>query len=120
MTDEVVIFVTCPEAEAERLASSLVEERLVACVNIIPSVLSVYRWEEKLCKETESLLVMKSHTRLWHELEPRIRELHTYDVPEIISIPIKHGHMPYLDWVNCQLRDPDNAQPRVTTANKEV
>ncbi len=120
MTDEVVVFVTCPEGEAERIASVLVEDRLVACVNIVPTVLSIYRWQEKVCKENESLLVMKSHTRLWNELEPRIRELHTYDVPEIISIPITHGHMPYLDWVNCQLKDPDRTKPGAITANKEV
>lgn len=100
-----VILVTCPAAEAEQLASALVEERLVACVNIVPAIKSIYRWENKVCKDDETLLVIKSSTHLWNVLESRIRELHSYDVPEIICIPVELGSKPYLDWLNCQLRD---------------
>lgn len=105
MADEVVILVTCPAPEAERIATALVDERLVACVNILPKIVSVYRWDNKTCKDDESLLVIKSSKHLWDALEPRIRELHTYEIPEIICIPIELGSEPYLNWINSQLRD---------------
>jgi periplasmic divalent cation tolerance protein len=105
MPGEVVIFVTCPASESERIATQLVEDKLVACVNIVPGVTSVYRWQGEICRDQESILIIKSNKNLWDKLEPRIRELHTYDVPEIICIPIELGHKPYLDWLNCQLGD---------------
>jgi len=105
MVDEVVVFVTCPTADAEPIAAQLVEDKLVACVNILPQITSVYRWKDEICKEPEALLLIKSHKRLWEPLQARIRQLHSYEVPEIICLAIDSGHKPYLDWLNCQLRD---------------
>ena len=105
MSDEIVALVTCPADQAERIASALVEERLAACVNIVPGVKSIYRWKGEICKDDEQLMVIKSHRRLWSLLEQRILELHTYEVPEIICFPIELAHKPYLNWINCQLGD---------------
>ncbi|HEY9784252.1 MAG TPA: divalent-cation tolerance protein CutA, partial [Candidatus Obscuribacterales bacterium] len=103
MSDEVVVFVTCPSEAADEIAAQLVTESLAACVNIVRSVTSVYRWEGRIEKDEESLLVIKSRLKLWDSLENRIRELHSYDVPEMICIPIVEGLQPYLDWLKASL-----------------
>jgi periplasmic divalent cation tolerance protein len=105
MAGEIVVFTTCAPGEAESLATQLVEERLVACVNVMPQITSIYRWKDELVKDAENLLVIKSHMRLWEPLQARIQELHSYDVPEIICLTIDSGHKPYLDWLNSQLSD---------------
>jgi periplasmic divalent cation tolerance protein len=99
LTDEIVIFVTCPAAESDRIASQLVEEQIVACVNIVPGIISIYRWQGKVCRDSEHLLIMKTERKLWQTLEKRVRELHPYDVPEIIEWPIENGYAPYLNWI---------------------
>ena len=114
MADEIVVFTTCAAGEAESLATQLVEDRLVACVNILPQITSVYHWKDELVKDAESLLLIKTHKRLWEPLQERIKELHSYDVPEIICVTIESGYKPYLDWLNSQLRD------LPTTAGKET
>jgi periplasmic divalent cation tolerance protein len=108
LTDEIVIFVTCPSAESDRIASQLVEERLAACVNIVKAVTSVYRWEEQLCRDSEHLLIIKTERNVWQTLERRICDLHPYDVPEIIALPIENGYMPYLKWAQESVKK-DNA-----------
>lgn len=100
MTDEIVIFVSCPASDSDRIASKLVEERLVACVNIVPAITSVYRWQGEICRDSEQLLIIKSARNMWQTLERRVVELHPYDVPEIISWPIENGYAPYLNWIN--------------------
>ena len=98
-TEFIVVLVTSPsEEEAERLASGLVEEKLAACVNIVP-ISSLFRWEGKLSKENESLLIIKTRYSLFHNLEKRVKELHSYQVPEIIALPVVAGSKDYLDWV---------------------
>jgi periplasmic divalent cation tolerance protein len=98
-TDFIVVFVTCSsQEEADRLALSLVEEKLAACINVTP-VNSFFRWEGKACEESERLLVIKSRGSLFETLEKRVRELHSYDVPEIIALPIVKGARGYLDWI---------------------
>jgi periplasmic divalent cation tolerance protein len=99
MGDEILVLVTCPASESENLAKTVVQERLAACVNVVPGIRSIYLWEGKLCNEIEELLVMKTTGATWIRLRDRVKELHSYDVPEIISIPIKEGHQPYLDWL---------------------
>lgn len=99
MTDFIVAFVTCSsEEEAEGLASRLVEERLAACVNVIPTT-SLFRWEGKLSRENERLLVIKTRSALFDTLEKRVKELHTYELPEIIALPVIAGSNEYLGWV---------------------
>lgn len=99
MAGELIVIVTCPKDSAEKIASLLVEEQLAACVNIVPNITSVFYWQEKLCQEQESLLVIKSHKSKWSSLEERIKVLHSYEVPEIIAITIDHGYPPYLNWL---------------------
>ena len=92
MPNSVITLCTCgSREEAERLATILVEERLVACVNILPEVLSVYRWEGKVETASEHLLFMKTIEERQRELELRIGQLHSYDTPEIISVAIASG-----------------------------
>ena len=96
----VVIFVTVPSfEEGERIVSALVGEKLAACGNIISGLTSIYIWEEKVCKEEEHLLILKTRVEKVEELTGRVGELHSYDVPEIIALPIIYGSGDYLDWV---------------------
>lgn len=103
MAGEIVVLVTCPPAESENLAIALVEERLAACVNIINGVQSIYLWDGKVCNETEKLLVIKSHSSVWDKLRDRVHELHSYDVPEVVSLPIADGLKPYMDWIGASV-----------------
>jgi periplasmic divalent cation tolerance protein len=84
---------------AEQIARALVEERLAACVNIVPGVRSIYRWQGQIADEAEWLLVMKSTRGRYAALEARVRELHSYAVPEVIALTIAEGSRPYLDWL---------------------
>ena len=93
-----VVFCTAPAGEAEALARALVDARLAACVNVV-DVQSCFRWEGAVTSGTERLLVVKTQYRLLDPLIERIRELHSYETPEIIAIPIVGGYAPYLDWV---------------------
>lgn len=101
MSEEVVVFVTCPAGAAEDLAKQLIESELAACVNIIPAIKSVYRWQGELTVDAEeALLIIKSSLILWAQLEAKILSIHSYDVPEIICVPIVEGHKPYMNWLN--------------------
>jgi periplasmic divalent cation tolerance protein len=104
MEEFVVVLVTAgSSAEADRLARTLVDERLAACVNRIPSVRSVYRWQGKVEESEEELLIIKSRRDLFPGLERRVRELHSYSVPEIVALPIVEGSRNYLEWLGEQL-----------------
>jgi periplasmic divalent cation tolerance protein len=99
MTDYIVVYVTAPAEEGPRLARTLVEERLVACVNIVPGLRSFYWWEGKVEDEPEVLCIMKTRSRLFEALRDRVQELHPYEVEEIVALPILAGNPPYLDWI---------------------
>ena len=100
MTDKRVVLVTCgSREEGERIASAVVNEKLAACVNVLPGVRSCYVWEEKLTWSDEVLLVIKSTQARYLELQSRILELHSYDVPEIVALPIEIGLDSYLAWI---------------------
>jgi len=108
MTDFIVVLVTAGSSdEAERLAYDLVEHRLAACVNRIPRIQSIYRWEDNIEKSEEELLLIKTHQSLFPELEKRIREIHSYSVPEIIALPLIAGSHPYLQWLGDQVSAED-------------
>ena len=95
-----VVFVTAPsEAEAARIGRALVEERLAACANIAGQIRSIYRWQDAIEDEAECLMVLKTSHASLEALIDRASELHNYDVPEIIAIPIHQGYPPYLDWI---------------------
>lgn len=100
MTEFCTVLVTAgSEDEAATIARTLVEERLAACCSIIPAVRSVYRWEGAVQDERETLLVIKTAAAMFPRLEERIRALHSYDVPEIIALPIVEGSADYLAWL---------------------
>jgi len=96
-----IVFNTCPDREtAQVIARRLVELQLAACVNIIPAIESVYRWQGKVESETEHLLIIKTHSGCYTELENTIQALHPYELPEVVAVPIEAGLPAYLDWIN--------------------
>ena len=104
MNDFIVVFVTAGSAEeGERIAAALVEERLAACVNRLSGVRSVYRWEGKVERADEELLVIKSRRALFDRVKKRVAELHSYSVPEIIALPLVDGSDSYLRWLDEEL-----------------
>ncbi len=107
MSGEIVALISCPPGKGEELASKLVDEGLAACVNLLPQVQSFYKWQGKFQKDAEELLVVKTGDWLFSRLEQRIKELHPYEVPEIICLPVVRGHAPYLEWMNLNLQLPD-------------
>ena len=100
-TDAIVVLVTCKsKAEARRIAMALVKKRLAACGNILQSPLgSIYRWKDKIERAKEYLLILKSTQRAFAALEREVKRLHSYDVPEIIAVPVGHGSEKYLAWI---------------------
>ena len=90
------------EAAAERIATALVDERLAACVNRIGGVRSTYRWQGKVCHDSESLLVIKTTRERFDAVRERILALHPYELPEVIAVDIAHGHAPYLAWIEAE------------------
>lgn len=98
--EEVVVWVTAgSEAEARSVARALVEAGLAACCNLIPGVRSIYRWQGRVRDEPEWLLAIKTLRGRLEALEAKVREVHSYDTPEIIATPIVAGSEPYLDWL---------------------
>lgn len=105
--DRCVVLVTVSsETEAQTIARALVEERLAACVNIIPGLISIYRWEGQVYEDRELLLLIKSHAEKITALRERIGYLHSYAVPEVIALPITDGSAPYLAWLDSCLTPP--------------
>lgn len=99
-TDYQLVLTTCPDAAvAERIARTLVEERLAACVNILPPMQSIYRWKTQVETASEQLLIIKTRRRDYSLVERRIRELHSYELPEVIAVPIAAGLPQYLAWI---------------------
>jgi len=96
----VVVFVTCPNRRAaERIGRTLVEEHLAACANILQGLTSIYRWEGKVCRDPEVLVLLKTRRSCFPALARRVRELHPYSVPEIVALPVALGSPAYLAWV---------------------
>jgi periplasmic divalent cation tolerance protein len=100
MTDKKLVFTTCASLEeAKNLGQALVERQLAACVNIVPQVQSVYRWQGKIETATEFLLIIKTTAGAFKQLRDALMELHSYDVPECVEIAIEDGNAAYLDWI---------------------
>ena len=99
-SDFVIVLTTLPiEGDAEKFASQLVEEKLAACVNVLPVMRSVYRWKNAIERSDERQLLIKTAASCLTALEARIRTVHPYDVPEFVVIPITQGSATYLSWL---------------------
>ncbi|MCS7083406.1 MAG: divalent-cation tolerance protein CutA [Aquificaceae bacterium] len=94
------VLITCPIDKADELAMMIVEERLGACVNIVEKVRSIYRWEGRIVKDEESLLVVKTSAERFDELLKKVKEVHPYTVPEIIAFSLVGGNNDYLKWID--------------------
>ena len=103
-TEVIVVFMTAanPE-EAGRLAETLVENRLAACVQILPEIESVYRWQGKVERQREVLLIAKTTRAKFEELEKKVRAIHSYETPEIVALPLSDGSGPYLEWLSASV-----------------
>ncbi len=98
--EEIVVYITAPsQAEAEKIGAALVEARLAACVNILPSITSIYSWKGEICREAEVLMIVKSRRSIFDRLIEKVKQLHTYSLPEIIALPILAGSEDYLTWI---------------------
>ncbi|KAI3646836.1 hypothetical protein MP228_009764 [Amoeboaphelidium protococcarum] len=107
-------LVTCPnQNEADKIAHEVVADNLAACVNIVPTVKSVYKWEGKVHSDSECLLVIKTRTEHNNLLLDKIKSIHSYQVPEFITIPITGGSEPYIKWLS------DNTNQDGTNTNSE-
>jgi Uncharacterized protein involved in tolerance to divalent cations len=100
MTDVLLVYITTPDqAESKRIAKILIEEKLAACANILPTIDSVYYWQGELKQNNESLLLLKTHREVFDSLMERAQELHPYDLPCIVALPLCHGIPGFLNWV---------------------
>ena len=104
MTDKIVVFSTCDsEEQAGQIARALVEQRLAACVNILPGARSIYRWKGEIEDAAEWMLIIKSRRDLMEQLRAAIGKLHSYEVPELLAVPVVDGSESYLAWVDREL-----------------
>jgi len=101
----IALFITAASVEeARRISSVLLEQRKVACVNIVPRVSSVFWWQGKLDSAQESLLIIKTKASLLNEVVRLVKEVHSYDVPEVIALPIVGGNQDYLEWIDKEVK----------------
>jgi periplasmic divalent cation tolerance protein len=100
LMEALVVYITAPnEEEAAKIAKILVEERLAGCVNIIKDIRSIYSWQGKLEDEKEVLMIVKTRLELFSALTSKVKELHSYTVPEVIAMPIVDGSEEYIKWL---------------------
>jgi len=103
--ENVVIFITTgTDEEAHRIANMLLNQRKAACVNILPKIRSLFWWQDKLDSAQESLLIVKTRAALVDDIVSMVREIHSYDVPEVIALPIIGGNPDYLEWIGKEVR----------------
>ena len=100
----ILVLNTCPDRDvAESISQQLVKQKLAACINIVPGLTSVYEWQGQIQTDSEVLLLIKTQTSRYAELEQQLLSLHPYELPEIITVSIDSGYPPYLNWLNSSL-----------------
>ena len=99
-----VYITTKNKAQAAEIGKKLVQERIVACVNIVDGMQSIYWWEGKICEDNEAILIAKTSDSLFNNLLARVKELHSYTVPCIVAIPIKKGNPDYINWLQNEIQ----------------
>jgi periplasmic divalent cation tolerance protein len=103
MTKYIVVFITCSsKEEADKIANAVIAKSFAACVNIIDNVRSIFHWQEKVEDADEVLLIAKTKAKLLDEIIPLVKQLHSYDLPEIIALPILGGSEDYLNWIDAE------------------
>ncbi len=108
MTEHLLVYCTAPDTnEAERLGRIVVSERLAACANILPGAQSLYWWQGKVARDTETVLVLKTSKIRFAALERRLADEHPHDCPCIVAIPVAEGHQPFLNWVGAETSQSD-------------
>lgn len=105
MTDAMLVLTTLPSAEAAaELAKAVVGEKLAACANLLPAVRSIYRWQGRVQDESEVLVLFKTRQEHFERLKARLLELHPYEIPEVLAVPVEQGYQAYLDWLGQETR----------------
>lgn len=113
--DAILVLVTAANGEeGTRLADMLVGAHLAACVQIIPEMESVYRWKGKVERQAEVLLIIKTVTSKFNELEREVRALHSYETPEIVALPLTNGSAPYLNWLAASVNVENKSEENVS------
>ena len=103
MSVNFIYMTASSKAEAQKIGRALVESRLAACVNILDNMQSIYRWEEKIQEDSEVVLIAKTTETLVPRLIDKVKSLHTYDCPCIVSLPVLDGYPPFLDWIKTEV-----------------
>lgn len=99
----ILIYTTCPDLySAEQIAEALVSDRIVSCANILPEHKSIYRWDGDIQKETEVVALFKTTEDRWQQAHDKIKELHSYEVPCILKLPVSDGHPAFIRWIEDQ------------------
>ena len=100
MQEKIVVMITTgSEEEGVKIAEALLEERLIACANLIAGIRSLYRWKGQVCDDREILLLCKTERKLFSRLSNKVKSVHSYEVPEIIALSLVEGWQPYLEWI---------------------
>ena len=106
-SDAIVVFMTAgSREEARRLGEMLIAEGLAACVQLLPEMESIYRWQGKIERQPEILIIAKTTQSLFQQLETRVRAEHSYETPEIVAVPLAAGSPPYLEWLSSNVKQP--------------
>jgi len=100
MTETSLVYITTENPEdAKKIAGPIIQEKLAACANIIPGMNSVYEWKGQICEDSECILILKTRSALVDQLTERVRELHNYECPCIVALPIQGGYEGFLSWI---------------------
>lgn len=113
MSSYALFYITVPQIEmAQAMARDLLEKKLIACANILPQMQSIYHWQGQVQEDSEVVLLLKSRLELKSQITEAVLQLHSYDCPAILALPIQEGHQPFLNWMGAQTLDPRQAEEK--------